>query len=197
MSRPLLSVSFASMFLAAAFTAAGSSPAFAAETPRALTLAEIFRSGTYVIPSEWAGVWDSDLVDYECGTSNIINTESYADTLCTGQSIDPNDEGVPFEINCTGTIGPNAVDVECTGSDIVLGCTVTITYSIDGTRTNDTSFITQEYSLDYEPNGIQCGFQPDDCVRTEITATRIAPEPPNCLTPVDANTWGQVKARYR
>ena len=32
---------------------------------------------------------------------------------------------------------------------------------------------------------------------TETTATRIGPEPASCGTPVEAGSWGQIKARYR
>ncbi len=188
------------VFTVSLLAAAAFAPSVGAEPAHRVRLGDLLRGELLVIPAEWSGIWESELTDYVCGTNDVIDTESYVDTLCTGQSIDPNDEidDLPFAMDCSGsTVTATTVTADCTGGGTVGLCTVSITFSLDGVRNGDTFTSTQEYSIDLEPNGIFCGNQPDECVRTEVTATRIAPEPPGCATPVDATWWGEVKARYR
>ncbi|MFN8178870.1 MAG: hypothetical protein U0167_13150, partial [bacterium] len=73
--------------------------------------------------------------------------------------------------------------------------TVTFNYTLAATRTGETLHATLTQSQVYSQPG--CGPIPDSCTKTVTTATRIGAEPANCAAPVEPDTWGQVKSRYR
>ncbi len=176
------------------------SSASAAEVPRP-TLSDVFHAmsrssgGEFTLPAAWAGVWEFTDSDYDCITEEFKNTDVNEDTLCTGQSI--TEEG-PFDLDCTGSaVTDTDIDVACTGTFPVglPGCNVTITFSLEAHRSGETATVISVFSQDFSPD--LCAFQEDSCLRTEGTGSRIAPEPPECATPVEPVTWGRVKASYR
>ncbi len=189
--------SISGLFACVAFVAIASS-ASAAETPRP-TFFDVIRAlsherGDNTIPAAWAGVWNFVDSDYDCITKEFIGTDANVDTLCTGTPV-IDDEG--FKLNCSGTIDDTSVDVTCTYTEeLDKGCSVTISISLEGTRSGDTANVTTTFSQDYTPDGCAFGI-PDNCTRTEGVGSRIGPEPAECATPVDAVTWGRVKAGYR
>jgi hypothetical protein len=96
-------------------------------------------------------------------------------------------------------VDATSVDVSCSYTEVLdekSGCSVTVTISIEGPRSGDTANVTSTFSQDFEPDGCFFGF-PDECTRTEGVGTRIGPEPAECATPVEAATWGKIKAQYR
>ena len=164
--------------------------------PPPMSFGDVLRSlGNPTIPAAWAGVWTYEDTSYACGNPAVTGTDAGLDTLCTGQWVgdNPNDS---FDFDCSGsTIDDNNANIICTFSMSFGPCQVDFSASYVATRTGDRYFLTSTVSQTYTPLG--CGGA-DQCEVTETTADRIAPEPPECpLTPVDATTWGSVKARYR
>jgi hypothetical protein len=163
--------------------------------PPPMTFAEVLRSlGNPTIPAAWSGIWSYEDTMYVCGNPAVTGTDAGLDTLCTGEWVadDPDDS---FDFDCSGfTIDDNNANITCTFSMDFGGCLVDFSASYVATRTGDRYFLTSTVSQTFTPTG--CGGA-DECVVTEETADRIGPEFPACLTPVDATTWGSVKARYR
>jgi hypothetical protein len=162
---------------------------------RPLSFTDMLRAmnsrGNPTLPSAWAGVWDFDDADYDCGTNEFLGSDPSVDTLCTGDTFQ--EEG---KLDCSGTASDTEIDIACTGSsEIFPGCNVTSTFTLQATRSGETLTAVATFSFDFEPD--DCAFQEDSCIRTETTGTRIAPEPAECSTPVEPNTWGRVKAAYR
>jgi hypothetical protein len=125
--------------------------------------------------------------------------DSGIDTLCAGRAYDPAPDS-PYQLECTGTVTTTTVDQHCTFSGPVEGteCTLDITFDFVGTRSGDSSVITQTLSIDVGGTGAECAFFPDECTRTVSRATRIGPEPgAYCASPVEPTTWGRVKSQYR
>ena len=58
--------------------------------------------GTAPIPAEWAGVWSNVDSLYDCN-GNFPQTFSSVDTLCTGQTVEP-DPDPEFTYDCSGTV---------------------------------------------------------------------------------------------
>lgn len=152
------------------------------------------RGGGYTIPAEWAGVWQDDDSTYSCSPRVLLDTSSDTDTLCAGTFFGPDTTGGQ-EYDCTGSITSTTVDVTCSGSIAFEECTATFEYHFVGTRSGDTSVMTSTFSTTYTPSG--CALLPDECEEIVTRSTRIAPEPPGCLTPTQTTTWGQLKTRYR
>jgi len=176
---------------------AAGSDAGAAEAPRVdLKAALDALGGDFVIPPEWAGIWDIETVTETCAGAPI-STETEADTLCSGANVTPDD---PEEIvlDCTGTVTSTSVDIVCTGSmEIVTDCSVNYTFTIDGTRTGGSYTLVTVVEIDYEGTAIECSFIPDSCTRATTTGTKTAPEPENCAVPVEPVSWSLIKAQYR
>jgi hypothetical protein len=128
-----------------------------------------------------------------CSDPNVLFAGPGADTLCTG---DPIEEGAgDVTLNCTGTIDEDSANITCTGSDEVSpGCTVDYEMTIVSTRNGETFFIESTLNATYEPK--LCDSVPNTCLVTKSHGTRVGPEPPECATPVQPGTWGQLKARY-
>jgi hypothetical protein len=148
-----------------------------------------------ITPVEWSGIWEFDQNVYDCDTNDLLTSEAYTDTICAGSSIDYEYPG--FQLTCTGSANANTVSVTCTGSfDIFEACVMNFSSVFNATRNGDTFQSVQTVTTTYV--GAGCLFLPNDCTRTETTATRIAPQPEPCgLTPVESVDWGTVKSLYR
>ena len=71
-------------------------------------------AGDFVVPSEWAGVWDTRSTSTICGGSQIGSSVD-TDTLCAGAPIGlPGDDGSGIELLCTGTVYATTIDIICT-----------------------------------------------------------------------------------
>lgn len=181
------------VFVSAACFALASAAA-AAEFPTRIStpsFADALRAGGYTIPAAWAGVWAGTSIDYDCATNAVVGGDSDPDTLCTGDDVSPGDFG--FAFNCSGTIDDNSANVTCTADSSISICSLHFEFTLVATRSGDSFTATTTISQDFNPDF--CGT--DSCVRTETTATRIAPEPAECATPVDVISWGEIKSRYR
>jgi len=152
------------------------------------------RGAGYTIPAEWAGVWQDDDSTYTCSPRVLTDTSSDIDTLCAGTYFGPDTTG-GGEYDCTGSITSTTIDLTCTGSFTFEECTVTFDFHFEGTRSGDTSVVTSTFSTTYTPSG--CAFQPDECQVIVTRSTRIAPQPPGCLTSARSSSWGALKTRYR
>lgn len=144
-------------------------------------------------PASWEGLWEFTNVMEDCeGTP--MGTEIDTSSICEGDVLTPDDEGFTFE--CTGTIDDDSIDLVCTaGEEVSEDCTASLSYTLEGIRTGDTVTGIQTTTITY--TGAGCGPIENICLATEITGTRISPEPENCITPVQPATWGAIKARYK
>jgi hypothetical protein len=156
---------------------------------------EALRDGSVVIPPEWAGIWEIQSTAYDCETDEVLYAGTFQDTLCTGSVIQ--NPGSEFEITCTGSADGATVINHCEGSgEILPGCIAEFTYDTSTTRTGDTFVSTTTSVMNYVGDG--CFGIPGSCTRYEQTGTRIASEPSPCAdTPVEAESWGSIKALYR
>lgn len=151
-------------------------------------------SGTYTIPDEWAGVWQTVDSTYSCTPRLLETTDTFLDTLCRGTSAEP-DTAEGFDYNCTGTVTPTSINLTCTGSFTFEGCTATFTVTTTGTRSGDTAITNTRFTTTFTPS--LCAFQPDTCKDIVQYTTRLGPEPPTCTTSTLKGTWGELKTRYR
>lgn len=168
-------------------------PAASAASVLAPSPAEALRAGGLTVPAAWAGVWSYADSTFDCTTDELLGGDASVDTLCTGANLQPGGVGA---LDCSGTVSDTNVNVTCMVSEEIFpGCSVEVMWSLVGVRTGNTATVTVTNSVSYSPPG--CLFKPDSCTRTESTGTRVAPEPPGCGTPLDAGSWGSIKARYR
>jgi hypothetical protein len=145
------------------------------------------------VPAEWAGIWEFADTTRMCDSTQIEDTDAGFDTLCMDDSYDP-DTSNAFQ--CSGTATSTEVDITCTGFFTISGgCTDTITYHLQATRTGET--VTYIETLKNNYSRPACPPIPDTCQRTTGVLTRIAPAPKSCATPTQRTTWGRVKALYR
>lgn len=159
------------------------------------SMIDAIRAGTgYTVPASWSGIWTTTDSTYTCAPRVLTDASTYQDTLCAGQSFEPDTTG-GFNYQCTGTVTDTEVHLTCTGSFTFEGCTMTFTSVMDGTRTADTAVSTSTLTTTYNPP--MCIFQPDSCEVIVSRTTRIAPQPGTCTTPTRQGTWGQLKVRYR
>lgn len=147
----------------------------------------------YPTPSEWAGIYDYQVTIYLCGDETPFYNQAMTDTLCAGEVYDPSDS----QENCTGSYTPTSIDLTCTWSeDVADSCTANYSITLTGTRNGGSLEETAIIHVTYSGGG--CGEEYADlCTRTVITGTRVAPAPTNCATPVEATSWGTIKALYR
>jgi hypothetical protein len=147
-----------------------------------------------VIPDEWAGIWEIDLIARDCETSAVLFQDTLLDTICPGSLVeDPESE---YDIVCNGSAEGNTIIYTCEGSgEVLAGCTAnyasesTTTLAGDGYESTGTVTITYVGA---------CFSIPSSCTRYEQTARRVAAAPPDCeSTPVEADSWGAVKSLYR
>lgn len=147
-------------------------------------------------PPEWDGIWATvDSTYFPCELP-FGNTATRADTICTGQAIgEPSDS--QFNVSCTGNADATTFHLECTGTaDLGNGCTGTVDFTVDGTRTGD------HYKRITVMN-----FTPDTpseeciaiCIRTVSYGSRTGPAPTAycSITKVNTCTWGRIKLLYR
>jgi hypothetical protein len=165
-----------------------------APTPSHLYILRTLTDDEIILPGEWAGIWESTENTYDCVADSLIETWVGHDTLCTGDLIlDP--EEMPIE--CTMEFDGSTLSYDCTGTVEIIGeCSAE--YHLFGTWTVDGETLTSEFTFSIEYSaGCDPGF-PDICNRTEVTATKIGPEPPECEdTWVSMTRWGAIKALYR
>lgn len=149
--------------------------------------------GSTTLPPAWAGIYNATNESRDCVTNNLLDSQAEVDTLCAGQEIG-NTGGGLIPVTCTGTTSDTSINVSCSGSGKFFpGCTVTFNYSVVASRSgvNITATIIQH--TQYTAG---CGI-PDECTKNVITGTRVAAPPTPCSTPVDPETWGRTKARYK
>lgn len=175
----------------------------AAAAPRALRFAEGLRvaGGSFQVPPEWDGIWASEDSVYDC-QNNLLNVESYFDTLCAGQVISFTEDdptGGLIDIICTGGADATTVNVDCSGSaEFFPDCTVTFAVQLSALRTGDSFVGTSVTSITYDGTGEGCDLLPDQCTRVVTRANRTGPAPTAyCTTPTRASSWGDLKLRYR
>jgi hypothetical protein len=175
-----------------AWAAEPTSQANVPEVPR-ISLKDVFASlGNTTIPAAWAGVWTFTNDLYECTLQFPIGSEANTDTLCTGELV--NDDPV---LVCSGTTTDTTIDITCSGQEEYgPGCVALITYTIQATRNGDSMTATSTIASDFDPD-LCYKETPDFCIEQQTTGTRVGPEPKDCLTSVDALSWGSVKAFYR
>lgn len=163
---------------------------------RPRSVVQVMRAaGTYTIPAAWAGVWTSADSTYDCTTRAFIETDFTTDTLCTGQTFQP-DTSTGITYDCSGPgITDTQVDVTCVASFTVLTCTVTYTQTTHATRVGDTATAITTVQTTYTPP--MCLFQPDSCHEIHSVLTRVEPAQPACATPARQATWGSLKVKYR
>ncbi len=151
---------------------------------------------TIVVPAAWSGIWAITDSVYNCGNSTPISFSSDADTLCTGQSFNPEDTG-GVTVTCTGSADDTHADITCTGSfEVFPLCTATYTVRSVTTRTGESYVATTTITTTYSQPG--CGsFLQDTCQIINTKGMRTGPAPGNCLTPVQPGTWGAIKSLYR
>ena len=141
------------------------------------------------VPAAWAGIWEFSSMDHDCGsTGGPITVDT--DTLCAFQPFEVEEEGMTLD--CSGTITDTAINVTCTGEVIEGPCTVTFTFTTVGTRSGDSYTGTDTFEITY----VGCGPIQDQCQESDVTGTRIAPEPGSCNSPTLPTTWGRIKAQY-
>ena len=144
-------------------------------------------------PDEYIGIWDVTTVVRDCETQIILFQSTERDTVCAGESFDPEFGETP--LTCTGEITPTTVNLECTGSyEVEPGCTANITLTMTGTLNGDTWTTTTTIASNYV--GEAC-VDPSTCISATSTSTRVSPDPGDCPpSPVEPATWGQLKHRY-
>jgi hypothetical protein len=162
--------------------------------PLATWQGDAARDGDLTLPAAWAGIWiDADSL-HLCSDPTVFFAITDTDTLCAGDPIEEEIDGVVLD--CSGTYDDDSADIICVGGgEISPGCTVEYELTIVATRNGDSAFATTTINTTYLPPG--CDGEPDTCVVVETTSTRIGPPPPDCVTAVEAGTWGRIKARYR
>ncbi len=165
---------------------------------RVPALSQILRGGPQpTLPAAWSGIWsDADTI-YMCSDPGTpVFTSSGLDTLCTGETYS---EDPDYTLDCSGTTSDTNLDLTCTGSFLPdpkdPTCVAEVDIELHGVRTDEKYFLSATINTTFVPPF--CYLSPDQCLIIETTATRIAPEPAECLTPALPSTWGKVKARYR
>ncbi len=155
-------------------------------------------AGDLVVPSEWAGVWDTRSTSTICGGSQIGSSVD-TDTLCAGAPIGlPGDDGSGIELLCTGTVDATTIDIICTeSSEVFPDCQQTVTIEYDVTRIGDQSTSVVVITTTHTGTGAGCSDIPDSCIRIDGTGTRVGPAPGSCTqTPVTSASWGVIKTLY-
>jgi hypothetical protein len=150
--------------------------------------------GGFDMPAAWSGLWFQEIAIYDCTTELLIYSTTSTDTACTGDAVFTPEPGIT--IDCTGTTTDTNIDMECTWSiEEPAGCIVTNTLNVVGTRSSNSYQMNSTMQATHV--GDTCEYVDAICIRSEITGTRIGPQPQTCGSPVEAATWGRVKALYR
>lgn len=131
-------------------------------------------SGPVVLPAAWAGVWEIETIERDCGSSVIDFQESETDTLCAGEEISfAPDDADSLQVSCDGTVTDIAVDVTCTTSTTVEGVAYTVLVEVAIDRNGDSMSGTVRYT-------VRAGDTVVECFEEELTGTRIGPAPDPC-----------------
>lgn len=155
-----------------------------------LIVAGTVPAAAQTVPASWAGIWEFTTVDSECD-GPFIDTYVDTDTLCAGEELLNEEEGVTLE--CTGSVDDTTIDLVCSASETEGPCTTTITFTIQGTRTGDTFSGTETTEITFSG----CGPIPDQCIEGTVTGVRTGGEPPECVsTATVPASWGTIKTRY-
>lgn len=178
------------------FAILGASTAEAARFRPPSVVDLLHANGGYVVPAEWAGIWQTTDSTYKCTPRTLDSFAAYLDTICQGTSYEPDTTG-GFYYNCTGTVTTTAIDLTCTATILVpeFGCEITYVIRTIGSRTGETAVYTSRVTTTFNPS--MCFGLEDSCLETVSRVTRIAPEPPTCTTATLPSTWGAIKSRYR
>ncbi len=180
--------------LAVAFLSATGAQAAPPRPPGLIDAVKSVAGTGYTIPASWSGIWTTTDSTYNCTPHTLKDVSTYVDTLCAGQSFEP-DTTDGFDYQCTGTVTDTEVHLTCSGSFTFEGCTGTFSTVTDGTRIGDTAISTSTYTVTWSPSF--CAFQADLCEVSVTRTTRIAPQPGTCTTPTRQGTWGALKVKYR
>jgi hypothetical protein len=132
--------------------------------------------GSAQIPASWAGEWSITTTVRDCTSGAVIDTDMTTEILCANEDFSVEDDA-SNDVPCTGTISDTAIDVNCTYSADVPGCSVSITIDMDGTRSADSFTITGTATRTF--SGADCGSG-SDCQSWEITGTRISTSQTGC-----------------
>lgn len=161
---------------------------------RPISLQQALRAGGFVLPPEWAGLWAFDDTTRACNRGAIESIDMGVDTLCAGFSLEPDPtEGGAY--SCTGTVTATEIDLQCSFSISIEGCTLTYQQTLRASRNGDTATSFFQFSMTSTPP--LCAFIPDTCFEEYEGFTRIGPAPATCTTPIEPATWGDIKSRYR
>jgi hypothetical protein len=192
MKRVLASVLLLSLCLVAAESSAAEVPTFGGRH-----VIKMF-GGNDPVPPEWAGIWTTVDSMYTCA-GVLQNVFTSTDTLCAGQTFDPDSSATECPFNCSGTATSTTVNMHCTGTcEVFEDCSATFTSDFVGTRTADSYFTVITMNTTFDGKGKGCDFFPDQCMQINSHGTRVGPAPEDyCSTPVESATWGRIKSRYR
>lgn len=147
------------------------------------------------IPAEWVGIWEIEMTTYDCTTNAFLFSATELDTLCPGSFFEDPDDGGEFSLVCSSSADGDSYESHCEGSSVFGDCTAQYVFDITSTITGASYTATQTVTISYTGN---CFGLTDSCERTETSGTRIGGPPNPCEgTPVDAQSWGMVKASYR
>jgi len=147
------------------------------------------------IPDEWFGIWELEVVGYDCDSEMVIFSSTSLDSICEGSMfVDPDPSSFPIE--CTGSADADSYTLHCEGSqEVIPGCTANFVYDSDATRDGDSYSSVTITSITYTGD---CSVIPDSCQRIEVTGTRIDDAPDPCdEVPVETRSWSTVKSFYR
>jgi hypothetical protein len=148
------------------------------------------------VPPEWDGIWTTiDSTYFNCEISFAPPTPG-ADTICAGATFEqPSDPG--FNVTCSGTSDATTFSMQCAGTaDLGGGCTGTVAFTIDGTRTGGTFKRVSVMNFTPTTPTAECIAA---CIRTVSYGTRTGPAPTEYCATTEAkpSSWGGLKIMYR
>lgn len=146
-------------------------------------------------PADWVGVWQYETDIKDCDSGVTLFHMSRLDTVCAGDTFDPQQDGTIANLVCNGTVTSTEVHYTCTGSaEEEPGCFADYEFVYDATRTGNSVQATQTLNTTYTGD---CPLS-SQCLLMEMTGTRLVDAAPNCqLTASRQNSWGALKEAYR
>jgi hypothetical protein len=146
-------------------------------------------------PADWAGLWQYEIDVKDCDTGVAFLHMSRLDSVCVGDTFDPEQDGTIGNLVCNGSITSSEVHYTCSGStEEQPGCFADYEFVYDATRTGDSVQATQTINTTFTGD---CPLS-SQCVLMEITGTRLSGTAPGCqLTPTRRSSWGALKGTYR
>ncbi len=145
-------------------------------------------SGPVVLPAAWAGIWEIETIEHDCGSDVIDHQATVVDTLCAGEEISfaPDDED-SLAVSCEGSVTDTAVQVTCTSSLELEGETYSITIEVTINRSGDTMTGTVRFT-------VRQGDTTVECFEEEMTGTRLGPAPVPCVDSSKALAGRRIRA---